>query len=142
MAGSDRIIGTRDDRRLGISSVTYNAATRTVTVRPNGRIPLRVPAQLTVRSSGPNGLTDRSGTLLDGDRDGRPGGDFVATFQGVGVAMMGANGTVTTANSSGGTRNANRLLPLKFRLSPAAVDTILGQGTRVSRRRVRTRPQA
>jgi hypothetical protein len=135
--GGDGRIGTRDDRLIPVGSATYNAATRSVTLRLARQVNLRRLAQLTVRGTPPGGLTDASGTLLDGDRDGRPGGNFVANFQGIGVATLDRQGRVTTEPSTGGTPNANRFYPLVFRPSPGAVDQLLTRGNPLGRHHAR-----
>jgi uncharacterized membrane protein len=70
--GRDGRFGTRDDRVIRLRGASYNPTTRAVTLRPSRRLRLRDTFLLTVR-----GLADRSGNRLDGDGDGRPGGDFV-----------------------------------------------------------------
>ncbi|MBX6313982.1 MAG: DUF11 domain-containing protein, partial [Isosphaeraceae bacterium] len=79
-AGRDRRFGTRDDLVIGLRSASYDPAARAVTLSPNRRLSLFQTFQLTAIGTGPRGLTDRAGNLLDGDGDGRPGGDFVARF--------------------------------------------------------------
>jgi uncharacterized repeat protein (TIGR01451 family) len=81
LAGSDRRFGTADDWLIPLRQVpTYDASTRTVTLIPRYRLNLHRQAQLTVNGSLPMGISDPSGNLLDGDRDGRPGGNFVTTI--------------------------------------------------------------
>jgi hypothetical protein len=70
--GRDGRFGTRDDRVIRLRGASYNPTTRAVTLRPSRRLRPRDTFLLTVR-----GLVDRSGNRLDGDGDGRPGGDFV-----------------------------------------------------------------
>lgn len=78
--GHDTGLGTRDDVVVPITSATYDAATRTVTLVPKYRLNWHWFAQLSVVSGGATGLTDTDGRALDGDRNGRPGGTFVARF--------------------------------------------------------------
>ena len=69
--------GGKKPTPIALSAALYDAPTRTVRLRL--RKPLAVSqlskAQLTV--SGGTSLTDLSGNLLDGDRDGRPGGNYL-----------------------------------------------------------------
>jgi hypothetical protein len=65
---------------IGLNSAVYDAATRTVTLSPNQLLSLNFSYQVTVNGSAPGGLTDRSGNLIDGDRNGQPGGNFTTTF--------------------------------------------------------------
>ena len=74
-AGRDRRFGTRDDVKVRFRSVAYNSAARTVTMTPAGRLVLNKKFQLRLNAAG---LIDLYGRPLDGNGDGRPGGDFVA----------------------------------------------------------------
>jgi len=72
--GRDGRLGTKDDRIIRLRDVTYDAATRSVRIRPVGLVPLHGHSLLIVRGDG--GIVDQSGVALDGDEDGRPGGDY------------------------------------------------------------------
>jgi len=81
-----QLVAKSRDERFGVSvgetfpfaSATYNAANRTVTLRPVAKgLVLRVVYQLTVRGSGPTGLTDPHGAPLDGVGTGGASGDSV-----------------------------------------------------------------
>jgi hypothetical protein len=66
---------------IAIVSAGYNPSTRTVSIVP--RSPLRSNTTYQIRvlaSPAGTGLTDASGNLLDGNSDGKAGGDFTATF--------------------------------------------------------------
>ncbi len=76
-AGRDRRFGTRDDRTLALRSATYDPASMAVTLTPKGRTALRQPSRLV---AGGSALVDMALNALDGDGDGRPGGDFVGRF--------------------------------------------------------------
>jgi hypothetical protein len=81
LAGRDRRLGTADDRLVGVSTATYDDATRRVTLRTSQPIPTGTSVLVTIHSavSEPRagvGVADRDGTALDGDRDGRAGGTF------------------------------------------------------------------
>ena len=89
--GRDGRLGTADDRPIPLTSAVYDAATRTVTLSPNRLLNVHFRYRITVNGSPPLGLTDRFGTLLDGDRDGRPGGDFIRTFGREALRAVGAN---------------------------------------------------
>lgn len=79
-AGRDGRIGTRDDRRIKLVSAVYDAAARAVVLRPVRRLSVFRPYQLRLIGTGPAGITDTTGHLLDGDGDGRAGGDHVVRF--------------------------------------------------------------
>ena len=57
--------GATDDHAIPIRSVRYNAASRTVTLRPIQRLPLDGTVLLTVLGTPPGGLTNTSGIFLD-----------------------------------------------------------------------------
>jgi hypothetical protein len=79
--GRDQAFGTRDDRAIRLRSVGVGSDARTVTVSPVPRLGLRGRRfLLAVAGTAPDGLTDQAGNPLDGDRDGRAGGDFATTF--------------------------------------------------------------
>jgi hypothetical protein len=77
-AARDRRFGTRDDRVLALRSVAYDPTSRAVTLVTKGKVALNQPLQLVVRGSA--GLVDLALNDLDGDRDGRPGGDYIGRF--------------------------------------------------------------
>ena len=74
--GLDGRLGTRDDRTIRVRSVVHDASNRSVTINPFNRLLLRARYRLVLRG-GESGISDTQGRVLDGDRDGRPGGDFV-----------------------------------------------------------------
>jgi RHS repeat-associated protein len=71
------------------ASAVFNASTNTVTLTPKKALVLNPPEQLTIISSG---LLDTLGRALDGNDDGLPGGNFVATLskQGITTARLTA----------------------------------------------------
>jgi uncharacterized repeat protein (TIGR01451 family) len=78
--GPDGRFGTRDDRHVRLIAARYDPARRAVLLRPARRLPRWIRFQLTIDGPGTLGMADAAGNLLDGDRDGRPGGTFVARF--------------------------------------------------------------
>ncbi|MFO0888264.1 MAG: SdrD B-like domain-containing protein [Isosphaeraceae bacterium] len=77
-AGRDRRFGTRDDKTLALGSAAYREATRTVTIEPRKKVAMNQPLQFVANGSG--ALVDLALNALDGDHDGRPGGDFTFRF--------------------------------------------------------------
>jgi type VI secretion system secreted protein VgrG len=69
-----------DGRVIVLRSASYDSVTRTVTLEPRRLLPLRRTFRLTVHGNTATAVADRVGNLLDGDRDGRPGGDFTVTI--------------------------------------------------------------
>jgi hypothetical protein len=97
-------------RLLPLARARYNALTNTVTLTPLATLSPRPSEQLRIIASV---LTDALGRPLDGNRDGQPGGDFVATLGKAGVSAAGVAG-------------AQSLKPL----SSHAVDVLLSDGFR------------
>jgi uncharacterized repeat protein (TIGR01451 family) len=73
-----RIVGP-GGRRIRVSSAVYDAAMHAVIIRPAQRLNVHYSYRLTVVGTGPTGLTDTSGRLLDGTRTGSPGSNYRAT---------------------------------------------------------------
>ena len=69
----DHIFGNADDRTVAISRAFYNEATHQVTLRLARRLGANRPFRLSVFGN-QGGITDTAGTLLDGDKNGTPGG--------------------------------------------------------------------
>jgi uncharacterized repeat protein (TIGR01451 family) len=74
---SYRIIGPCG-QTIEIDSAVYDPARNTVTLRPHRHLNIHQRFHLTVVGTGPHGLTDTSGCLLDGARTGRPGSNYRA----------------------------------------------------------------
>lgn len=80
-AGGEGLFGTADDGTLAVKKVVYSATARTITLAPLAPRSRKLPYRLTVNGTGAaSGLTDTSGSLLDGDRNGVAGGDYVGWF--------------------------------------------------------------
>ena len=92
---------------LKLRSATYDPATHSVTVTLAKPLKLKKPVQLRIAGLAPSGLSDAYGRLIDGDRDGQPGGDAVAVLNRQGISL----GRIATAPAAG------------------LVDTLLEQGT-------------
>ena len=75
-AGKDGRYGTKDDVVAALKSVTYNAAKKTLTLTLKTSV--SASSGLQFRATG---LTDIQGLAVDGNRDGSPGGDLVATLK-------------------------------------------------------------
>ncbi len=73
--GRDGRFGTRDDRAMPLERVSYEPRMHTITVRFRPLAALGGGRQLRLQARGA-GLRELSGRWLDGDRDGRPGGNF------------------------------------------------------------------
>ncbi len=72
--------GTDGDSAIPIRNARYNAASRTVTLRPIQRLPLSGTVLLTVVGTPPGGLTNTSGIFLDGAGTGQLGSDYKASI--------------------------------------------------------------
>jgi hypothetical protein len=77
LAGRDKKFGTRDDKAVKVKNVAYDPTNRTVHLQPKGpSLSARSRYQLTILDGY---LKGSDGKTLDGDRNGTPGGPFVAT---------------------------------------------------------------
>ena len=74
-----KIVGP-DGRAIHIGSAVFDDATNTVTLRPTSRINLHHTYRLTVIGTGPHGVTNTEGILLDGSHSGTPGSNYTGTL--------------------------------------------------------------
>jgi uncharacterized repeat protein (TIGR01451 family) len=79
-AGADGVFGTKDDKSFDVRRATYDASRSSVTLAFDRRLYLYQRYQIRVKGAAPNGLADADDRYLDGDGDGRPGGDHVVRF--------------------------------------------------------------
>jgi hypothetical protein len=70
-----KVVGP-DGRAVAISSAVFDPAANTVTLRFKGRIDIHHNYELTVVGTGPTGVMNTSGQLLDGANTGQPGSDY------------------------------------------------------------------
>jgi virginiamycin B lyase len=84
--------GTR--RNIGVKAAVYDAASRTVTLSPVHQLNLHNLFQLTIIGTGPNGVADSFGNLLDGRRSGDPGSNFVTIVSALDLIMTSKNPTI------------------------------------------------
>jgi hypothetical protein len=63
---------------VALAQATYDSAKHTVTLRPRQALASNESYHLRIVAGG---LLDSQGSSLDGNRDGRPGGDFGATLR-------------------------------------------------------------
>jgi virginiamycin B lyase len=76
-----RIVALAYPRRaIRIGSALYDPATLTVTLTPEHRLNLHHRFRLTIKGTGPSGISDTSAKLLDGKQTGSPGSDFATTI--------------------------------------------------------------
>ena len=61
--------------------MTYNVATRSVTLLPRKKLAAAVKYSLTVNGTSASGIEDSAGNLLDGNRDGRVSGNYAVIFK-------------------------------------------------------------
>src|SRR5262249_28825506 len=86
--------GKSSSKPVVLTSAVYDPVMDTVTLTPRGAVP-KATLQLTITAST---LLHASGQPIDGNRDGQPGGNFVATFGNAGIRLAGAphaGGTVS-----------------------------------------------
>jgi RHS repeat-associated protein len=105
LAGKTRKHVTKFKNPVPLSSATFNPSTFTVMLAPKKPFNLSEPEQLRITAAD---LTDSFGRSLDGNDDGKPGANFVATLSKSGIRI--AQAEVQTRSLS---------------LSPSAVDVLL-----------------
>jgi len=110
--------GKQKSKRVALSKATYNAALNTVALTTAKKLSLSPPLLLSINAAG---LLDAENRPLDGNGDGQPGGNFVATL-GKGRA------TIDSALALGESSLHGRL-----------VDAVLGAGFRPRIERVKER---
>ena len=103
--GPDGRIGTRDDRVVKVRSAAYAASAQTVTLKPAHRLSFFRHYLVTVRATAPGGLTDAAGNLLDGNRDGRAGGDYQVIIKGFATMDVPFSQVASASPSSQGRRS-------------------------------------
>jgi uncharacterized repeat protein (TIGR01451 family) len=77
-------------RAIRIGSAVYDPATLTVTLTPVHRLNLHHRFRLTVKGTGPSGISDTSAKLLDGEKTGSPGSDFATIIVAADLAFTPA----------------------------------------------------
>ena len=65
---------------IAVDSAAYSPVTNTVVLTPHGRLNLHLIYRLTVKGTGPGGVTDTFGFLLDGAGNGLSGSNFVTNI--------------------------------------------------------------
>jgi uncharacterized repeat protein (TIGR01451 family) len=75
---------------IRIKSAIYDATTRTVTLKPVQRLNLHHRFRLTIKGTGPGGISDTSANLLDGEKTGNPGSDFATIIVAADLALTPA----------------------------------------------------
>jgi hypothetical protein len=72
---------------VSLISAAYDPAAHTVTLTPRGTVPKQT-LQLTITGTS---LLDANEQPIDGNRDGQPGGNFMATFGNGGIRLAGVH---------------------------------------------------
>jgi hypothetical protein len=80
--GPDNRFGTHDDQRIQIKSVSYDAATNTVSLVPARPLNVHRRYELIVSGSAPHGVSDMAGNPLDGSGTGQPGSNYETILYG------------------------------------------------------------
>jgi plastocyanin len=76
--GTKGSFAARNARTIKIKSATWMPGSNEVVLKPAKPFALSKPVQLKVSGQGATGLEDSQGRLIDGERDGQPGGDAIA----------------------------------------------------------------
>ncbi len=104
-----RPAGTKLGATVASASALYSASNDSVTIIPRGTLSSTKPQELIVNAAL---VTDALGRPIDGNDDGQPGGDFIATISGRRVSAGG----VPLAR----TQEQNAI--------PTAIDALLAEG--------------
>jgi hypothetical protein len=97
-----QIVNLATGGTVPIASVSYNAATESVTVVPASPLPARQYDQIEVVGIGATAVRDLAGNLLDGSGLGMAGSNYVASFaQGTRLQYMDNNGNRVTLKLKG-----------------------------------------
>jgi hypothetical protein len=76
----NRIHGDHLGQDIPITAAVYDPIAHTVTLEPAHRVYLFAHYRLLVNGSTPTGVKGATGLLLDGNGNGQPGSDYMATF--------------------------------------------------------------
>jgi hypothetical protein len=87
LSGAKGSFRARTARTVKLRSAAYDASTKTVTLTLRKPLMPVKGLQLTIDGEAPSGLADSQGRLIDGNRDGNPGGDATAVIP----RLMGSN---------------------------------------------------
>ena len=77
-AGPDRKFGTKDDSQVPVYPPLYDPSTNAVLLRTFLPLPTNTDTRLVVYGNGSFAVRDAAGNALDGDGNGKAGGNFVA----------------------------------------------------------------
>ena len=80
-AGKKQSFTGKGTKHLPLLNAVYNAANHTVALTPKRKLPNK-PIELILNGQSPSGLEDSNGNLIDGNRDGQPGGNGIAVLKG------------------------------------------------------------
>jgi uncharacterized protein YjdB len=85
MPGKRGSFDAKNAKLVKLKSAVYTAALDQVVLAPKKAFALSKPVQLRINGQSPAGLQDAQGRLIDGNRDGQPGGNAVAVISRKGV---------------------------------------------------------
>ncbi|GAC1467843.1 MAG: hypothetical protein NVSMB9_09900 [Isosphaeraceae bacterium] len=119
--GPNGAIGRHPQRSIRIVSASYDPVAHAVTLLPEHRLNLHHRFLLRVVGTGSSGLADSKGILLDGAGTGKPGSDYVTSFDR--SILAGMPSVLQTGRGHGGVG----------RPSPAGVDALFGAGSHHAR---------
>jgi RHS repeat-associated protein len=86
-AGRKGLFTSKDAKLVTLKSALYNARTDSIVLVPRNAFRLTRPVQVRISGSSRFGLTDRFGRFIDGNHDGRAGGDAVAILHSSGASI-------------------------------------------------------
>jgi hypothetical protein len=97
VAGKKNSFTAKNAKKLPLLSAVYNAANHSVALTLKKPLAVKKPTELVVQGTGPSGLQDGNGNLIDGNHDGQAGGNAVALLSGKGKKVTAHTMAVTSA---------------------------------------------
>jgi cyclophilin family peptidyl-prolyl cis-trans isomerase len=88
LAGKTGTYTGRNARVITFRKLVYNSANDSVTLTPTRPLALSRTARLVIIGIRPHGLKDGTGQLLDGNHDGKPGGNAIAYLSASGIVVV------------------------------------------------------
>jgi plastocyanin len=86
-AGKNGSFTAKNAKTIKLKSAVYKPSLNRVILTPNAPFALKKTVQLLINGTGPTGLQDASGQLIDGDHNGTAGGNAIALITKSGVHL-------------------------------------------------------
>jgi uncharacterized membrane protein len=100
-------------KRVPVSAAIYSPAAHTVTLYPSRQLNFHYNYFLVVNGAQPFGLTNAQGVLLDGDNDGKPGGNYITVINQSNLVWGVATPTVTPVRTTVAVKATPSVVPVR-----------------------------